>query len=86
MTMAERLEIHREIEEANKARENEVAVLLTEKEIGLLMYAIEGYAAHRMRLAYEGRSDKTKAKALNDDITKLDSKLYQIILKIHREE
>lgn len=61
----------------------EYTVKLTEKDVGLLMYAIEGYDAHAQVQARQGKRDKTKTERLHNELVELDSKLYQMILKIH---
>lgn len=65
---------------------NEITVKLTEKEIELLMYATQAHAAHEKLEALQGRRDKKKTKAHTDRLCEVNSKLYQIILKVHEKE
>ena len=63
--------------------DKEYKINLTEREIGLIMYAIEGYSSHAIRQAAEGKRDRKKTKDLTTRLCEIDSKLYQKILEIH---
>ena len=61
----------------------EYNVKLTEKEIDLLMYVIEGYSVRVKIEAMQKKCDWDKAKQLTNECCALNSKLYRKMLKIH---
>lgn len=63
-----------------------VAIELTEKELGLLMYVTEGYSAHAQLQAAAGKRDKKKTKDLTDRLCQMNLRLYEKLREIHKED
>ena len=61
----------------------EYTVKLTEKEIGLLIHVANGYSAHAVMQAAEGKRDKEKAWNLYHEVAVITSKLDNKYRQIH---
>lgn len=63
----------------------EIKIMLSEREIELLMYATQAYSAHVKLEAASGKRDKDQSKDLTDRLCAINSKLYYRMIEYHNK-